>query len=263
MRRTAVFLVSVLAVGLGAAGCGDDSATDGGTDVVADLAPDDAAVDEDVDGAEGEAADAADGEGEGDGAIAPGDAFERFCRGTDWTESASPTTVGALSGDYAGVYSDMPRGTLLIMKFVPQHPFHLTTIRAAFSGPSGPIRIRLGAAFGRSVPRRNPVNDLTPAIDADLVDPDPDSWVELDVTERGIFLEPTQHYVLFAEQQTGGPNLAVETMPATEWSRALILQPGDDNSYGVDGNFRLELVGETSCAWDEADRWVEERTDEP
>ena len=50
------------------------------------------------------------------------------------------------------------------MKLIPSHPFHVRSIRVAFAGEPGPIRIRLMRSFGRSYP------DLD-APDGDLLEP--------------------------------------------------------------------------------------------
>jgi hypothetical protein len=258
----------ILAVGLGTAavGCGDDSGSpgdDGGTDVAEDGLPD---VGEEV---EADVAEEADAEADGEEAEAgPTYDFERYCGTDDWRDSVEAADVGALTGAAAGSYNTLAAGAVELMKVSPDHPFRVTSIRVAFAGGRGTARIRLMRTMGRSYPAGYPSLDadganLVPPIDIEVTSPRPDDWIDLDVSEHGVFLEPREHYVVAYEHLAAGPYLSVEALPAGTFSRALMLIPGESVPYGVDGNYRLMLRGETFCRRSDADRWFGEAVGQP
>ncbi len=239
------------------AACGDDTSPVGG------------AGGSGAAGAAGSGAGGAGGTG-GTPIPGPGAEFDRFCNGEPWDAATTPVTEGALSGDYEGVIADpLPDGTVDTMKFVPAHPFRVTTIRLAFGGEPGPVRVRLMTTFGRSYPGGWPDLDdvsanLMPPMDLEVAAPDPEVPVEIDVSAVGIYLEPTQHYVVAVEHLGAQPQVAIESLPMGEVSRALIHVPNQDEPYGLgEANFRMEVAGEHFCAWTEEERWFGEHTEAP
>jgi hypothetical protein len=214
------------------------------------------------------------GEGGGGASIpGPDPAFDRYCVGTTWDASLTPATVGALDQPYLGVLQadpPFPEGTLETMKLIPEHPFRVETIRVAFGRGGGLARVRLMTTFGRSYPGGFPdldtegVNLIAP-IDVEVPsDVDPETWLELDVASLGVYLEPTQHYMLVYEHLADeAPLLAAESLAEGDYSRALLFVPKEDLPYGLDANFRMELGGSAFCAWDEPERWFGEVTDVP
>ena len=166
------------------------------------------------------------------------------------------------------MYDQFPVGTLEMMKIVPEHPTRVTGIRVAFAG-SGWVKIRLMGTFGRSYPAGWPDIDaeganLTDPIDVQVTDANPEDWLTLDLSDREIHLEPTQHYALVFQRLEETPYLAVESLAGEPpWSRALILVPGQLEPNGVEGNYRMELLGETFCAWTDEERWFGEASDAP
>ncbi|MBM4353743.1 MAG: hypothetical protein FJ109_08095 [Deltaproteobacteria bacterium] len=197
----------------------------------------------------------------------PGVEFERFCQGKSWEATLTPATVGKLSGSYLGVYKDFPAGTMEMSKFVPTHPFRVDMIRVAFAG-TGKARLRLLTTFGRSYPGGYPdislpeVN-LAEPINLELTEADPEEFVEIDVSGQGIYLLPTQHYSLVYHHFASEPFLAVESVPVGEFSRGLILVPKQFEPYGIDGNYRMELVGQYFCSWDDSERWLGQDIPQP
>jgi len=188
--------------------------------------------------------------------------FDRFCEGRPtWDDDLTPTAVPALSGTYVGVYTGLPANTQLTMKIVPEHPFQLTTIRAAFAGDPGIVQFALTGAWGRSYPNTQDV--LLNAFDVQVDAPDPEVWEEIDVSAANLWLEPTQHYILIVITQGEMPYLAVEETPPGQWSRALMHAPGEVYAWGSDGNFRLQLGGKYFCQWDDADRLFGEDSSQP
>lgn len=250
-----------LAVGAGN-GCDDggpveDGGPDGDADgdVLEDGDPDTDIGDGDVDDLDADA--------DGDTPDPP-PGLERFCEGLSWPETLVPAIEEELSGRYMGVFGDIPAGTRYTMKVIPDHPFQLTTVRAAFGGDPGRIRIRLVRSYGRTYPDHvSGEGELIPMIEEEIDAPDPYTWLELDVSEHEVYLLPTEHYILECEQVGGGPRLAVEEVPEGEPSRALMFMPGDRNAYGVEGNFRMQLGGNTLCAWNDDERWFVEDRDQP
>jgi ASPIC/UnbV protein/VCBS repeat protein/putative metal-binding protein len=201
--------------------------------------------------------------GEGGVPVAPGPEFDRFCQGRPWDAATEQVTVGELTGDYLGVLMTAPPiGSLSTMKVIPEDPFWAKTIRVAFGKGQGQARIRLMTTFGRSYPGGWPDIDsegvnLVAPIDIEVgPDPDPEKWIEIDIAAAGVFLLPTQHYAIVFEQLSAEPELAVESLAGEPASRALLHVPGDDLPYGLgDASFRMELVGETFCAWTADERW--------
>ncbi len=192
--------------------------------------------------------------------------FPEYCQ-QDWDADLEPSTLGELSGSYLGYY-DLDVGTLDMMKFIPEHPFLLSSIRLAFEGSPGQALVRLTTTYGRSYPAidcadGSPDGDLVDPIYLDVDDPDGDTWLEIDLGDQEVFLEPTQHYAVTAQQLEDGPSLAVESLPDGEYSRALLLIPGEEMPYGVDGNFRVEISGYYFCQWSDEQRWFHEDGDQP
>ena len=89
---------------------------------------------------------------------APSPPFAPFCEGAPWTSTLEAGVVGELHGTYKGVLSGLgpnlpfAKGSAETMKIVPQHPFRVTAIRAAFAKGTGPVKLRLQRAWGRSYP---------------------------------------------------------------------------------------------------------------
>jgi hypothetical protein len=203
----------------------------------------------------------------------PGPAFDRFCEGAPYDANLTPATVMPLGQAYLGVVQadpPFPIGTLETMKVIPDHPFRVETIRVAFGKGGGPARIRLMTTFGRSYPGGFPELDtdgvnVVPPMDIDVpADVDPEVPLELDVSALGVYLEPTQHYILVHEQLVDdGPLVAAEAVAPEAYSRALLFVPKEDLPYGLDANYRMELVGSYFCAWDEPKRFFGERSDVP
>ena len=194
--------------------------------------------------------------------LGPDEALDRFCT-EPWEETLEDGIVGELSGEYLGVYQELPIGTLLTMKVIPEHPTYVETIRVAVAG-TGTAKLRLMKSFGRSYPDVDSMfGDLIPPQEIDVQDGSPESWIDIDVSSYDLYLEPTQHYVIVYEQLADEPYLPVEEVPAGETSRAQMLMPGESVPYGSDGNFRMELGGKTFCRWDEAARWFGESSGQP
>jgi hypothetical protein len=201
----------------------------------------------------------------------PPASFDRYCS-APWDEGLETGKVGELSGTYVGVIAADPpfaAGTLETMKIIPQYPFWAKTLRVAFGRGPGTARIRLMTTFGRSYPGGWPdvedaaANLITP-VDIDVgTDPDPESWIEIDIAAQGVFLEPTQHYVLVYEHLGTEPLMAVEEVPMGTPARSLIHVPGEDVPFGLDGHYRMELAGDTFCRWSEAERWFGEDASTP
>ena len=191
--------------------------------------------------------------------------FARFCMGQQWQKTLVPGTVGELSGAYKGVLNGLngapfKPGTLNTMKVIPQHPFQVDKIRVAFGSGTGKARIRLMKTFGRSYPGAFPhmldsAGDLVAPVDVDVSDPNPDSWIEIDVSASKARLLPTEHYMIVYEMLGPGPLLAVEDIPEGQYSRALLFVPGSVEAYGLGSqNFRLELIGSEFCKWADGQR---------
>ncbi len=198
--------------------------------------------------------------------------FQPFCRSGVWTDDLQAATVGALSGTYKGVLSGVgpgkpfTKGVMEIMKIVPDQPFLMTHIRAAFAVGVGKVRLRVMHAYGRSYPGLWPDAedtslDLLPPFEVEITAPDAEMQ-EFKLPGQGVFLLPTQHYVIAYEHLALAPSLALESIPPGEYSRALLFLPGVADAYGLsDGsesfNYRLEAVGQTFCRWQPSDWWFE------
>jgi len=195
------------------------------------------------------------------------DWVDEVCGEQAWDADLVEATVEELSGSYIGYYptDSMPAGTVESMKLIPEHPFWVTTIRAAYATGSGTARVRLTHSWGRSYPdvEDEVGGDLTEPLEFEVEDADPDTWIEIDVADRGILLQPAEHYHLASERLEGGPLIALEGLPDGETSRALILVPGEEMPYGSEGNFRLQMAGHYFCSWDEPDFWFTEDTSQP
>jgi enediyne biosynthesis protein E4 len=209
-----------------------------------------------------------------DAGPAPGKSLERFCAGRTWSQTLQPVTVGKLGGKYAGYLAGLDATTpfkphtLETMKVIPPHPFRLRKIRVAFAKGQGQAKIRLQRTLGRSYPAAfpditNEQDDLLPPVVIDVQSADPEKWIEIDVYDRGVFLEPTQHYLIVYDHLAAAPNLALEEVPANEQARSLLFVPTSKEAYGVPGNYRLELIGEQLCAWSASERWFSEDTSQP
>ncbi len=206
--------------------------------------------------------------GEGGSVPAPGPEFDRFCDDTTWDASLTPATLDELGQPYLGVLQadpPFPTGTLETMKVVPSHPFQVKTIQVAFGKGSGPARIRLMTTFGRSYPGGFPDLDtegvnLMPPQDIEVAEGvDPEVPIEIDVSAYGIYLEPTQHYMIVYEHMADeAPLLAAESVAEGDYSHALLFVPKEDLPYGLDANYRLKLTGNTFCQWDDGKRWFGE-----
>ena len=192
----------------------------------------------------------------------PGAAFDDFCGDQDWEAGAYDAVVHELTGNWTGSWTNQDPGTQFTMKFIPPHPFELTGVRVGFAGDDGPVSIRLVRAYGRTYPDLDRDDaDLMPPIEVDADVQAADGLIDFPVGHQGIYLEPTQHYVLVVEQLEGGPGPATESLGDESHSRGLIFLPGDVNAYGVSDNFRMELVGRHFCSWDDGDRWFGEDVD--
>jgi len=201
--------------------------------------------------------------------IQPGSEFDRFCRGAAWDEMLTEGAAGELTGEYLGALADPPpTGTLCTMKIIPEHPLYATTIRVAFSTGPGTARIRLMSTYGRSYPGgwdgwptwETPEGNLLPPIEIEVpADPDPEEWIEIDIADAGIFLEPTQHYMLVYEHLGPDPRMAVEAIDSDP--RGLLLIPGEAVPSGfADAQWRMELRGQFFCPWTEDERMFGEDT---
>ena len=188
--------------------------------------------------------------------------YPAHCRDVAFDGVLTEVRIGDLQGTSLGTYADMPPGTLYANKIISPQPVEVTSVRAAFGGPPGLIRLRLTDNFGRSYPDLEA--DLFEPIEMELDDDQVDlRFVEIPIPPGTIFLEPTEHYILMAEQVDGGPILGVESLPDGEYSRAMMHVPGEDIAYGSEGNFRIELEGNTFCELEEVDRLFGEVTDTP
>ena len=192
--------------------------------------------------------------------------FDRWCRGAAWDASLTEATVGGEDTDYLGYLSSaFDAGTLETMKLIPTHPFQVTKIQMEYANGEGQVRVHLMTTYGRSYPGGWPdlddpdANLITP-VTLDVTDPGRSPEVyEIDVA--GVWLEPGQHYMLVSEYVTdGGPTTSVESVPDGEASRALLMLPGEDTPYGLEGNFRMRLSGYDFCAWTADERWFGEDT---
>jgi len=194
------------------------------------------------------------------GKLAP---FTRFCRDrASWDADLTPGVLGELSGAMSGAYEGLPPGSLLNMKVIPDTPFQVTGLRFTVVGDPGPVRLRIMKSFGNSYPDlEDPEGDLVPPQELEVADPNGAEPVILDLSSYELYLLPNESYILVYEQQDDAPLLAVEELPPGEISRGQMLIPGEDTPYGVDGNFRLELLGNGFCRWSAEERWFGQRAD--
>ncbi|MBN1337492.1 MAG: VCBS repeat-containing protein [Deltaproteobacteria bacterium] len=199
----------------------------------------------------------------------PGEAFDRWCLGRDWQDTLVPGVVGAVSGAFPSSLSEEYRleGVVETDKVVPPHPFHVTRIQMAFAAGPGRARIRIMGAWGRSYPGEWPDLDagewnLIEPIEIDIPeDAGAAVWQEVDVSSLGLFLEPTQHYMIVHEYPSDGdPGVYFVSAPSDESDRGLLLIPGEDMPWGIGGNFKMQLTGEFFCQWDDDERWFEDVT---
>ena len=189
------------------------------------------------------------------------DPYPEHCRDVAFDGVLTEARVTDLDGSYVGRY-EMPAGTNYTMKVIPEQPFEVTAVRAAFDGPTGPVRIRLTDNFGRSYPDLD--TDLFEPIEVDLgADETDHRFTTFELPPKTVFLEPTHHYLLVVEQLASGPILAVEDLPEGEYSRAMMHLPDEDMPYGVDGNFRIELEGHYFCELEPEERQFGEVADPP
>ena len=197
-------------------------------------------------------------------ATEPGSGFDRYCLDAQWDAETVATVEGPLSGEAVGAYNELPQGALESMKFVPLHPFYLTTLRVQFSGGEGKARLRLMTDFGRSYPDVDSDSaDLMEPLEVEVGEGVAGQWLELDVSDRGIFLHPMQHYFLVYQHLEAGPFLTVETVPEGEFYRASLYLDSSWYAVGDAGanlNYRMELQGAHFCIWDEEQRWFSEVT---
>ena len=134
--------------------------------------------------------------------------YPEHCRDVAFDGALTEARVTDLDGSYVGSY-DMPAGTNYTMKVIPQHPYEVTSVRAAFVGPVGPVRIRLTDNFGRSYPDLD--TDLFEPIEVYLEEDQVDhKFTTFDVPPQTVFLEPTHHYLLVVEQLE---DLALDCQP--------------------------------------------------
>ena len=189
------------------------------------------------------------------GVTGPGPEFDRFCRGSAWDAVLTPGNVHEPGGAYLGVYRDLPVGSRETMKVIPPHPFWVTAIRVDFVGTPGPVKVRLMRNYGRSYPHlSHPQGDLIPPVIQQADNTASDQYTRFDVSDKNLFLLPTEHYILVNERLTGSPFLAVEEVAQGDHSRALMHVPGESYPYGSDGNFRMSLEGKFFCQWEESSR---------
>ncbi|MFO0553329.1 MAG: FG-GAP-like repeat-containing protein [Polyangiaceae bacterium] len=251
--RLASSLANLLALLVLTSACGDDSTEPTGGRG--------GAAGHDAGGAGGTGAGGTNAGGAGGAGPTPGAEFDRFCLGAAWDGALEPATENELSGTYLGVIAEpLPIGTLDTMKVIPSHPFHVKSLKVAFGGMPGQVKVRLMTTFGRSYPGGWPdletadANLITPVV-LDVPAPDPETWLDIDVSAEDVFLLPTQHYVIVVEHLGDQPQVAIEDMAMGEQSRALIHVPGEDTPYGLgEANFRMKLEGDHFCKWSDADR---------
>jgi len=207
------------------------------------------------------------GTDEGPPPFAVPESLARFCAGRE--ANPTPASVGKLSGKYAGVLkgptatTTWKAGVQEVVKVIPPHPFLVKKLRVNLVG-NGTARLRLVKTFGRSYPGSYPSAapatlpdlaqpvDLFDPIDVEVVDGKQDVWKEIDVPET--WLEPTQHYDIVYEHLTGEPFLALEEKGEGDTDRSALFQPPKRDMFGVPGQYRMELVGTTVCAWKDSER---------
>ena len=196
----------------------------------------------------------------------PWERFADLCAERDWQTELEPAFVPELGNPLIGLYEGLPVGTVQVMKVVPAHPFQARTLRAGFGGAAGTAELHVMRSFGRSYPAlQDDDGDLIPpvevAVSAEQIESG--AWVDVDLSEQGLFLEPTEHYTLVHIQKAGGPTLLLEELAEGRTSQALLIVPGEATPYGSDGNFRLQLAGASFCRWEEPQRGFGVASDQP
>lgn len=259
--RSSVFVVFPAVFGLAACDGSSDSSAQGGTTTTTGPGG----------GGQGGAGGAG---GQGGGEPGPGPQFDKWCGDQSWKANAQAGKLGELYGQYLGALQgpQIKAGVMEGQKFIPEHPFHVTSLRVAFAGTGGKVRLRLQRTFGRTFPWPWPDTsdvslDLMPPIELDVPDPDPETYLEVDVSSALLFLEPSQHYLLVYEHLDAMPALAVEGVATADrvaerdYSRAGVFFPATKDGGGIAGtaevpsvNYRMELVGESFCAWSDDQR---------
>ena len=211
--------------------------------------------------------------------------LERFCGDRVWEETLSPAALGYGDGPYAGVVNQALKitvngcepdttfpdltGSVEGVRMIAPHPMRVHTLRAAFSGTTGTARLRLRPAYGRSYPGpctyyqggscpdlSDASTDVIPPQDIVVTDPDPNVWVEVDVSSYAAVLEPTQHYFLVFEHIDDNLRLATQQLPKDQASSSTYYRPLQNVACGLGPiEYSLQVVGDTVCAWDEQDHW--------
>ena len=214
-----------------------------------------------------------------DAGAAPGKAFARFCGARAWNATLQPATVQALSGKAAGHLTGLNPGepfkawTLETIKVIPPHPFKVDKIRVSFAKGKGQARIRLMTTLGRSVPGPYPKItsekfDLIKPVTIEVKDADAGKWIEIDVSDKALFLQPTQHYMIVYQHLTAAPYLAMEQVPDGEVSRSYLFVPTSIQTYALASgsktfNYRMQLSGRSFCRAEATQRWFAEDSSQP
>ena len=214
----------------------------------------------------------------GDFGPGPGSSYDRYCKGAPWYAKTKAASVEKLGGTYSGFYEQAggaPFGAWVLetIKVIPDHPFRVRKIRLDFAKGSGKARVRLMTTFGRSAPGPFPkitseAKDLIKPVVVDIKDAKPDTWTEIDISGENLFLEPTRHYMIVYQHLQKDPLLAIEEVPSGQRSRSYLFLPTSIQTWGIGGqgkvlNYRMELTGETFCAWSDSDRWFSEDKTQP
>ncbi len=193
-------------------------------------------------------------------------ALGRYCGTRTWSTTLQSASLAPPGGMYSGFISRaipsgaIPPGTVESMTVIPEHPFIVRTIRVAFARGTGRARIRLERSFGRSAPASalavSDVEgiDILPPVEVEVTAADPNTYMDIDVSAAQAVLAPGALYHIVYEHLTAEPFLAIESVPMGADNNALLLFPGDVNSYGVPGNYRMRLEGDYACALPPASR---------
>ena len=206
-----------------------------------------------------------------DAGPAPGAGFTAYCGGKPWYASRQPAAVGTTAGKVWGDLSkiagasSMQAWTMSTVKIIPRHPFRLDKLRLRFHSGAGKARIRLISTLGRSVPGMYPniqseKHDLIKPVTVDVKKTDLGKTMDVDVSDRAVFLLPTQHYVIVYQHLGNGPLLALHEVPDGDYSRSFLFLPTSKQTYGVAKdkqyfNFGMSLAGSYFCAWDAGKQW--------
>ncbi len=211
--------------------------------------------------------------------------FARFCGDRAWQETLSPAVLGQGEGDYVGFIDqalkiDNETQTCVLddadltesvegVRLIPKHPFMLHSLRVAFAGTSGAARLRLRPAYGRSYPGpcayyeggtcpdlSDTSLDVIPPQEFAVTDPDPNVWIEIDVSSYGVVLEPTQHYFLVFEHLDDNLRLPLLTVPPSMEGMSTYFRPIENVACGLGPNgYALQVTGDNVCAWQDEDHW--------